>query len=87
MFETKQCENMSLDQYQCLIDKKKKKLIEYVKHVTNIKVYSQNTNVIFSGLLMPFTGEESKSLEYLVDCYTLSKLIVLKSLEVACYPQ
>ena len=30
MFETKQCENMSLDQYQCLIDKKKKKLIEYV---------------------------------------------------------
>ena len=26
-----------------------------------------------SGLLMPFTGEESKSLEFLVDCYNQSK--------------
>ena len=25
-----------------------------------------------SGLLMPFTGEESKSLEFLVDCYNQS---------------
>merc|ERR1719222_1808119 len=28
---------------------------------------------IVPGLLMPFTGEESKSLEYLVDCYNQSK--------------
>ena len=30
---------------------------------------------IVLGLLMPFTGEESKSLEYLVDCYNQSKNI------------
>jgi len=28
---------------------------------------------VSKGLLMPFTGEESKSLEFLVDCYNLSK--------------
>ena len=35
---------------------------------------------VSKGLLMPFTGEESKSLEFLVDCYNLSKFLYITPL-------
>jgi len=39
----------------------------------DIQIVKEETIEVDKGLLMPFTGEESKSLEYLVDCYNQSK--------------
>jgi len=46
--------------------------IESPTDTMDIVVKEENVE-IDKGLLMPFTGEESKSLEFLVDCYNQSK--------------
>jgi len=46
--------------------------IETPTDTMDIVVKEENVE-IDKGLLMPFTGEESKSLEFLVDCYNQSK--------------
>ena len=60
------------NQIYCKCYQRKKNL--HVNVTLNIRYFwEMSPSLHVSGLLMPFTGEESKSLEFLVDCYNQSK--------------
>ena len=60
------------NQIYCKCYQRKRNL--HVNVTLNIRYFwEMSPSLHVSGLLMPFTGEESKSLEFLVDCYNQSK--------------